>query len=148
VSSNRVAAGLFLALSCVLIVAAPTVVSTETLGDPGPALMPRIVGIGTAVLAIILFFQTPETPESADGALENPATVGLSLLAIPGFYLLFQSFGYTLAVAFYLVTAFCILGNRDSASRLRYALAATAFSLASGMIFSRLLDLPLPGVVP
>lgn len=147
-NATRPAAAVFFGLACVLTFAVPEAVQTDALGDPGPVLLPRIVGICMGLLAILLYWQVPQAHEAEDEAFEKPLIVALSLLAIPLFYLLFQVAGYTLAVGLYMAAASYLLGYHDRDALLRYVLAATAFSLGSGMIFARLLDLPLPGVLP
>lgn len=144
----RLMALVFFALACVLTITAPEALHTDALGDPGPALLPRIAGVCMGVLAILLFLQNPPEEVLAGEGLESPVVITLSLLAIPFFYAMFQSLGYTIAVGLYLFAAFTLLGSRQGDAVFRYALAATAFSLASGMLFARLLDLPLPGVLP
>lgn len=144
----RFTAVLFFTLACVLVIGTPATTGFETLGDPGPALLPRIVGAGTGLLAVILFPKREQPTLDTAGTTESRRIIALSLLAIPAFYLAFQLIGYTIAAALYLFTSFCILGAGNRAAYLRYALAAAAFSLASGTIFTRLLDLPLPGVLP
>lgn len=144
----RLMAAVFFALACVLTFSAPEALHTDALGDPGPALLPRIAGICIGVLAVLLFLQNPPEEDVAGEGLESPVVISLSLLAIPFFYVIFQSIGYTIAVGLYLFAAFTLLGRRKRDTIFRYALAATAFSLVSGMLFARLLDLPLPGVLP
>jgi len=144
----RLTGVLFLVLACVLVFTAPEAVHTDALGDPGPSLLPRAVGVCMGLLAILLLVQNRQAPAVADADREKPAIIVPSLLAIPVFYLAFQFLGYTIAVGLYLAAAFYLLGAHDRASVLRYVLAAAAFSLATGMVFVRLLDLPLPGVLP
>jgi len=144
----RILAGILLLMAGILVFTAPALQLEDSLGDPGPALLPRIAGICMAALSLILFLQTPQQPEDADEALEKRPVIVLSLLAIPLYYLAFQWLGYTLATALYLFAAFCLLGGRQPTLRFRYGLVAAAFSLASGLIFARLLNLPLPGVLP
>jgi len=144
----RLTGVLFFVLACVLVFTAPEAAHTDALGDPGPALLPRAVGVCTGLLAILLFLQNRQEPDVTDADKEKPAIIVPSLMAIPVFYLLFQFLGYTIAVGLYLAAAFYLLGARDRASVLRYLLAAAAFSLTTGMVFVRLLDLPLPGVLP
>jgi len=148
VSSTRLTGLLFLVLACVLVFAAPEAVHTDALGDPGPTLLPRVVGVCMGVLAVLLFLQDGGDAETPDAVTEKPSVIVPSLLAIPVFYLLFQLFGYTISVGLYLFAAFILLGAHDRAAVLRYVLVAAAFSLATGMVFVRLLDLPLPGVLP
>lgn len=138
----------FFAFACVLTFAAPEAMLGDALGDPGPALLPRIVGVCMALLSVLFFMQNPQHQVSGDTETENPAIIALALLAIPVFYLLFQTLGYTIAVAVYLAAAFYLLGAHNREAVLRYVLVAMAFSLATGMVFARLLDLPLPGVLP
>jgi len=147
VNGNRVLAVLFLLLALVLSFATPEAAEPDALGDPGPALLPRLVGLLTGILAVILFFQRQPLREEPQSDTGSPAVIALSLAAIPAFYLAFEYLGYTVAVAGYLFAAFCLLGLGTPAARFRYLLAAAAFSLVSGLVFSRLLDLPLPGVV-
>jgi hypothetical protein len=147
-SGTRTLAAAFFALAVLLVLQAPTSVIEDSLGDPGPGLLPRAVGLVTAFLAAWLFFVTRTQAEKVAENRERPVIVLLSLAAIPVFYLLFEYLGYTLAVMFYLFTAFIILGQRNAASCLRYALAAIAFSLVTGLLFSRILELPIPGVFP
>lgn len=144
----RLTGVLFLALACVLVFTAPEAAHTDALGDPGPALLPRAVGVCMGLLAILLFLQNRQELDATDTDNEKPGVITLALLAIPVFYLMFQFLGYTIAVALYLAAAFYLLGVHDRASVLRYVLAAVAFSLTTGMVFVRLLDLPLPGVLP
>ena len=138
----------FFGLACVLTLGAPVATLTDALGDPGPVLLPRIVGICMGLLAVLMFLQRPQEQEISINEIENPSTISLSLLAIPVFYLMFEYLGYTIAVSMYLLVAFTLLGLHSKAALVRYALVAVAFSLTSGMVFSRLLDLPLPGVLP
>lgn len=145
---ERLIGVLFLALGCVLVFTAPEAAHTDALGDPGPALLPRAVGVCMGLLAILLSLQNRQVPAAADADNEKPVIIVPSLLAIPVFYLVFQFLGYTIAVGLYLAAAFYLLGAHDRASVLRYVLAAVAFSLTTGMVFVRLLDLPLPGVLP
>lgn len=148
-SGARLTGVLFLVLACVLVFAAPEAAHTDALGDPGPALLPRSVGVCVGLLAILLLLQNRQESDSATGAgTESPAIIALSLLAIPVFYLMFQVLGYTIAVGLYLAAAFYLLGAHNRGSALRYVLVAVAFSLTTGMVFVRLLDLPLPGVLP
>lgn len=145
----RVTAGVLLGLGCLLIVGVRPSVESGTLGDPGPNLLPRIVGLAMGVMAVLLFFQAEEpSPRAANPREQGPLTIALSMAAVPAFYLMFQYLGYTLSVGLYLLAAFCLLGERTGAARFRYLLAATAISLTSGLLFARLLDLPLPGVLP
>ena len=144
----KIMAVLFFGLACILVIGAPEAVIGRDLGDPGPALLPRVAGYCMGLLAVVLLIQKPAPLEPGDSAIERPMLIGLSLIAVPLFYLMFQHLGYTIAAGLYLFAAFYILGNHNSAALVRYALAATAFSLASGLILSRLLDLPLPGVIP
>jgi hypothetical protein len=148
VSSTRLTGVLFLVLACVLVFAAPEAAHTDALGDPGPTLLPRVVGVCMGLLAVLLFLQDGGGTETRDEVTEKPSVIVPSLLAIPVFYLLFQFLGYTFAVGLYLLAAFYLLGAHHRAAVLRYLLAAAAFSLATGMVFVRLLDLPLPGVLP
>ena len=147
-SSARLTGALFLALACVLVFAAPEAVQNDALGDPGPALLPRVVGVCMGLLAILLLLQDRPAQTATDTENEKPAIIVLSLLAIPLFYLMFQFLGYTIAVGLYLALAFYLLGVHNRESVLRYVLVAAAFSLTTGMVFVRLLDLPLPGVMP
>ena len=147
-TATRVMAVMFFGLACILIFATPDTRGFDTLGDPGPGLLPRITGLCMALLAMLLFLQEPERQEHAEADLEKPLVAALSVSAIPAFYLAFALLGYTLAVGLYLVAAFCLLGSRSPGAWTRYVLAAAAFSLTSGMAFTRLLDLPLPGVYP
>lgn len=144
----RLTGALFLALACVLVFTAPEAAHSDALGDPGPALLPRAVGVCMGLLAILLLLQGGQTQAATGPGREKPAIIVPSLLAIPVFYLMFQFLGYTVAVGLYLAAAFYLLGAHDRASVLRYVLAAAAFSLTTGMVFVRLLDLPLPGVLP
>jgi uncharacterized membrane protein YccC len=139
---------IFFGLALLLTFGAPVAMHTGALGDPGPDLLPRIVGICMGVLAVLLFLQGSQKPDSSNDDTESPVTISLSLLAIPAFYLMFEYLGYTIAAGLYLLVAFGLLGVRNRASLLRYALAAMAFSLTTGMVFARLLELPLPGVLP
>jgi len=148
VSSERLIGLLFLALGCMLVFTSPEAAHTDALGDPGPTLLPGAVGVCMGLLGILLSLQNRQEPADTDADNENPAVVVPSLLAIPVFYLAFQLLGYTVAVGLYLAVAFYLLGAHDRASVLRYVLAAAAFSLVTGMVFVRLLDLPLPGVLP
>ena len=138
----------FFGLACVLTFGAPVATLTDALGDPGPVLLPRIVGICMGLLSVLMFLQRPQEQEISINEIENPSTISLSLLAIPVFYLMFEYLGYTIAVGIYLLVAFTLLGHRNKFALVRYALVAVAFSLTTGMVFSRLLDLPLPGVLP
>ena len=147
-SKSRLTAALFFALACVLVLTAPEAAHTDALGDPGPALLPRAVGVCMGLLAVLLFLQKGPEAGAPAAAAEKTTTIVSSLLAIPVFYLVFQLSGYTIAVGLYLAAAFFLLGAHDRGSLLRYALAAAAFSLTTGMVFVRLLDLPLPGVWP
>jgi len=135
-------------LACVLVFTAPEAAQSDALGDPGPALLPRVVGVCMGLLAVLLFLQNGHEPLAEAAGIEEPSVIVLSLLAIPVFYLIFQCLGYTIAVGLYLWGAFCLLGAHKREAVLRYVLVATAFSLTTGMVFERLLDLPLPGVLP
>lgn len=141
-------AAIFFALGWVLTFAAPEAAHADALGDPGPVLLPRMVGICMGLLAVLLFLQTPQKQDVSKQEGEKPIIICLSLLAIPLFYLMFGYLGYTFSVGLYLLMAFALLGLRNRDAIFRYALVATAFSLTSGMVFARLLDLPLPGVLP
>lgn len=141
-------AAVFFGLACVLTFGTPTANLTNALGDPGPALLPRIVGLCTGLLAVLLILQKEPRQKRTDSAVENPIVILLSILAIPAFYLLFEYLGYSVSVGLYLMAAFCLLGPGKGTDYFRYALVATAISLTSGMVFTRLLDLPLPGVMP
>lgn len=147
-TGTRLVPVIFFALACVLTFAAPEAVHSDALGDPGPALLPRIVGVCMGLLAVLLFLQDPGEAASDREPIENPLIISLSLLAFPAFYLMFQTLGYTIAVALYLAVAFYLLGLHNRDAIFRYLLVAVAFSLSSGMVFARLLDLPLPGVLP
>ena len=138
----------FFALACVLTFAAPEAMHIDALGDPGPALLPRIVGVCMGVLAVLLFLQNPQQQAFAAEDIESPVIIALSLLAIPVFFALFQTLGYTIAVGLYLAVACYLLGLHNREAMFRYVLVAVAFSLTTGMVFARLLDLPLPGVLP
>ncbi len=147
-SGTRTIAVFFFMLALLLVLKSPSTVTEDSLGDPGAGLLPRLVGLATAFLAVWLFF-TPRVPVvKIAESRERGLIILLSLAAIPVFYLLFQFLGYTLAVMFYLFFAFIVLGQRSPASGLRYALAAIAFSLVSGLLFGRILELPIPGVFP
>lgn len=147
-SGGRIMASVFLGLACVLTLAVPAAMQADSLGDPGPVLLPRIVGICMAVLAVVLLLTKPQEQHALAGNTERPLIISLSLLAIPVFYLMFQYLGYTLAVGLYLLAAFYLLGLHNRKAFFRYVLAAAAFSLVSGMVFARMLGLPLPGVLP
>lgn len=138
----------FFGFACVLMFGSPATLSSDTLGDPGPNLLPRVVGLCAALLSVLLFFEKTQQRAPSDAVLERPLTIALSLLAIPAFYLLFEYLGYTVAVTLYLLAAFSLLGPGTLGTHFRYALSAAAFSLTSGLLFARLLDLPLPGVLP
>ena len=147
-NGKRILAIVFIGVACVLTFAAPVAQHTGALGDPGPVLLPRIVGLCMGLLAIVMFWQRSRDPVDSKVNVESPVVISLSLMAIPLFYLMFEYLGYTIAVALYLFLATGLLGLHTSAALVRYALVATVFSLMSGMLFARLLDLPLPGVLP
>jgi hypothetical protein len=148
VKGQGVLAALFLLLAVLLMLFAPASAVEETLGDPGPALLPRLCGAGMLLLAFLLFFQSRGAAEEAPVATERRPVIIASTLAVPAFFLAFQWLGFTLSVALYLFFATSVLGQRSRAALLRYSLVAVAFSLLSSLLFGQLLDIPLPGLYP
>ena len=144
----RILAAFLLALAIVLMFSTPGLPIEDALGDPGPAFLPRIVGACMAVLTLPLLLQVADPPEDSGQAMESRRVITLALLAVPLYYLAFQWLGYTLATAFYLFAAFSLLGPAGILLKVRFGLAAVAFSLVSGLVLARLLNLPLPGVLP
>lgn len=136
-------------------------------GDPGPAVVPRALGVLLALLGLLLALRRPRTATGdPDERAEAPPATGpvnaeaqvLRLpapapwrqaalgLAFVAFVALFDMLGFTLSAALFLLAGMALLGPPGPAHLTRAAALALGIALALGFILNGLLDLTLPGV--
>ena len=118
-----------------------------TAARPGAGFYPTVVGVFTCVVALVALVQAWRAPRVVRAAAvvdpDAPAQrrrVAITVVALAGFCLLMPWVGYLLAAC-----AFGIAGLRGLGSRWSSAIAfGVVTALGSHLLFSVLLDVPLP----
>lgn len=127
-------------------------------GDPGPRVLPMVLGVLIAVLGAILCLRRPEIAageaaqmEDADTATIIPAepllfqvlhTLNLLVYAV-----FFERLGFSLSTFAFLVIAIFLLGARTLRGGIVAVAAAAAVTLVVGTGLKLGVGVPLPGVL-
>lgn len=146
---------------CTLILAGAYLYATEQLpsleiGDPlGPKAFPRLLAAGLLITAGVLLLEMLRARRKAPAAPaqpRDPRDRGAQLVVAAAamwtllYFLVFETFGYVLATAVYLLALMaCFNQGRWTAN----VLTAVLFGAGSYLVFSRLLGVNLPrGILP
>ncbi|WP_138466189.1 tripartite tricarboxylate transporter TctB family protein [Poseidonocella sp. HB161398] len=151
---NRFAALAFFGVALVLILSNRTLGTIDMAGDPGPLLMPRLVG--GLMLALSVLLALAPAPRAASGeeppapatpsALPLPAIAGLVAAALC-YALLFSRIGFTLSTAGFLTAAILCFGPRGPRAIAVAAATGAGVALVLGFLLQTVLGVYLPGVL-
>jgi len=129
-------------------------------GDPGPAVVPTVLGVLLAGLGLLLALRKPvaepEDPEDHTVPREDDQVVRIAaptrirqiLLGVSfvAFVALFDILGFSLSAILFLLASMVLLGPANPAYFARAAALSVCVVLLVGFILNGLLDLSVPGV--
>jgi hypothetical protein len=128
-------------------------------GDPGPRILPLVLGVLIAVLGAGLGLRPPAAvagpraeADETDSAVVIPAEPPLLRVAhafnVVAYVALFERLGFTAATFIFLSLAIFLLGRRNLRGAALAALSAAIVTLAVGFGLKTGVGVQLPGVFP
>ena len=113
--------------------------SFESFRSPGPGFIPRIVGVGAAILSAGLFVSDYLKGARNEAEVDSPLTIFLYLACFCVYAMIFEPLGYVLSTVIFAFALSSIMKNRIWVS----ALIGIGTGVALYFIFN-LLAVPLP----
>ncbi|KQX38005.1 hypothetical protein ASD04_10245 [Devosia sp. Root436] len=158
-ADRLIGAGLF--ILGVVMAWASTQIAAPMLGegDPGPQVLPLVLGVVIAILGAMLSLRNPAVEVSTDAPLFDEADTAtlippepLLLRAIHAvnllaYAVLFERLGFTLSTFIFLAIAIFLLGTRSLRGGVVAVLVAVLVSLVVGTGLKLGIGVPLPGVL-
>jgi putative tricarboxylic transport membrane protein len=146
VVADRVISVLSFALAVAYLLATRQIPALE-IGDPlGPRAFPQLLGAGLILAAILLFIETLKKAPRAEG--EAAASAGspwgvVALVAVwtGAYFLLFETLGYVVASAAYLLVLMAVFNRGRWTMNVA---TAVLFSAVTYWVFTRQLGVTLP----
>jgi hypothetical protein len=140
---------------------ASTQIAAPTLGegDPGPQVLPLVLGVVIAILGAMLSLRNPAVAASADAPLfddadtatlippETPLLRTIHAVNLVAYAVLFERLGFTLSTVIFLAIAIFLLGTRSLRGAIVAILVAALVSLVVGTGLKLGIGVPLPGVL-
>ena len=141
------------AIGVAMLVQTMTTRIPDLMGDPGPLLMPRIVGVVMVILGMALAIKggAPVASSSEGGIIANIQKNRRALIiviAVICYPVLFSTFGFFVSTAAFLFVATVMLHSGPFLKNLPVAIGFSLIvPIIVGAVMRRWLDVPLPGTL-